>query len=142
MCNAPVLAMSDFIQTFHVETDASDTGIGAVLGQNGRPIAFIIKALSPKQQTLSAYEKEMLAITFAVRKWALYLVGRHFIIKIDHQSLKYLLENKIATLAQQDWLTKMMGFDYEVRYRKGITNKAADALSRKPHDIDTGVTKQ
>ncbi|KAJ7961036.1 Ty3/gypsy retrotransposon protein [Quillaja saponaria] len=53
MCQAPVLAMPDFTQTFYVETDASDTGIGAILGQNGRPIAFISKALSPKHQALS-----------------------------------------------------------------------------------------
>ncbi|KAJ7970165.1 Ty3/gypsy retrotransposon protein [Quillaja saponaria] len=54
--------------------------------------------------------------------------------KTDHQSLKYLLENKISTPTQQDWLIKMMGFDYEVRYRKGSANKAVDALSRKSHD--------
>ena len=60
------------------------------------------------------------------------MIGRHFKIRTNHQSLKFLLDQKTHTPAQQQWILKMMGFDYEVCYRKGITNRAANALSRRP----------
>ena len=74
----------------------------------------------------------MLAILVAVKKWSSYLIGRHFKIKTEHHSLKFLLDQKTTTPAQQPWVLKMMGFDYEVLYRKGTSNGAADALSRRP----------
>ncbi|XP_071913952.1 uncharacterized protein [Coffea arabica] len=97
MTSPPVLTLPDFSQEFVVETDASNSGIGAVLLQHGRPLAFFSKALAPKHQGLSVYEKEMLAIVNAIQKWRPYLLGGHFIIKTDHQSLKYLMEQKIST---------------------------------------------
>ncbi|GMI66113.1 hypothetical protein HRI_000280600 [Hibiscus trionum] len=74
----------------------------------------------------------MLAVLMAVKKWAPYLVGRHFKIKTDHQSLRFLTANQAITPAQQKWVTKMMGFDYEASYRGGVHNTVEDALSRKP----------
>ena len=96
---APVLALPNFTLQFVIETDASGIGIGAVLMQKGHPLAFINKALSVAHQGLSAYDKEMMAILFAVKKWHYFLVGRHFIIKTDHQPLKYMLEQKVTTLS-------------------------------------------
>ena len=79
---------------------------------------------------LSIYEKELLALVTAVTKWRHYLEGHHFIIHTDHQSLKYLLEQRITTPLQQKWLTKLLGLSYEIHYKKGKDNVAADALSR------------
>ncbi|KAJ7971126.1 Ty3/gypsy retrotransposon protein [Quillaja saponaria] len=90
MTEAPVLGMPDFTTMFIIETDVCATGIRVVLMQTRNPIAFISKALALKHQALSTYEKEMLAIIFAIRKWSCYLVGRHFQIRTDHQSLRYL----------------------------------------------------
>ena len=132
MVTAPVLAMPNFNTLFVVESDASKEGIGAVLSQGGRPIAYFSKGLSPKHQVLSVYEKEMMAILAAVKKWNAYLMGRHFQIKTDHYSLKFLLDQQATTPAQQTWIIKMMGYDYKVVFRKGVTNTVADALSRKP----------
>lgn len=84
MSSPPILALPDFTMDFTVEMDASDKGIGAVLIQGKRPIAFFSKALAPLHQAFSVYEKEMLAIVAAVQKWRAYLVGRHFIIRTDH----------------------------------------------------------
>ncbi|GMI64094.1 hypothetical protein HRI_000078700 [Hibiscus trionum] len=74
----------------------------------------------------------MLAVLLAVKKWSAYLLGRHFRIKTDHQSLRFLTNQQAITPSQQKWVVKMMGFDYEVCYRKGIHNKVADVLSRNP----------
>ena len=84
MTAAPVLTLPDFSKDF-VETNASGSGIGVVLMQHGHPIAFISKALSDKHQALSAYDKEMFAILFDVKKWHYYLVSRHFTIWTDYQ---------------------------------------------------------
>ena len=130
MISPPVLALPDFSQPFIVETDASGIGIGAVLMQNGHPLAYISKALSFKHQGLSVYEKELLVIVHAVTKWHPYLYGRHFTIKTDHHSLKYLLQQRISFPGQHSWLTKLMGYDYDICYKKGKENVAADALSR------------
>ena len=87
MVSAPVLVLPDFTQPFVVEAYASSHGIGAVLSQGGRPVAYFSKALSSQHQTLSVYEKEMMVVLVAVKKWNSYLLGQHFKIKTDHQSL-------------------------------------------------------
>ena len=130
MISSPVLALPDYSQEFVIETDASNTGIGAVLMQGGHPLAYISKALSLRHQGLSVYEKELLAIVYAVKKWHHYLHGRHFVIRTDHHSLKYLLQQRITFPGQHTWLTKLMGYDYEINYKKGRENVVADALSR------------
>lgn len=105
-------------------------GIGAVLMQEGHPLAYISRQLKGKQLHLSIYEKELLAVIFAVRKWRHYLLPNHFVIKTDQRSLKYLLEQRLNTPIQQQWLPKLLEFDYEIQYRQGKENLAADALSR------------
>ncbi|GKD40675.1 retrotransposon-related protein [Tanacetum coccineum] len=130
MVSAPVLQMPDFEDVFVVETDASGLGIRAMLQQNGHPIAFTSKTLSPKHQSLSTYEKELLAVIQALDKWRGYLLDRHFIIKTDYFRLKYLMDQRFTTPAQVKWLPKLMGFDYEISYKKGSENVAVDALSR------------
>ena len=130
MTTTPVLALCDFNLPFEIETDTSSTGIGAVLQQNKHPIAFVSKKLGPKWATLVVYEKELLAIVFAVQKWEQYLMGRTFMIKTDQKSLKHLLDQKISTPFQQLWLSKLTGFDFEVHYKSGVDNLVAKALSR------------
>jgi hypothetical protein len=109
MTSALVLALPDFNKPFIVETDASMIGVGAVLMQERHPITFISKSLGPKQQNMSVYEIEMFAILHAVTKWKHYLWGRHFHIRTNHISLKYLLHQKLTTLAQHLWLVKLLG---------------------------------
>lgn len=99
--------------------------------QEGHPIAFWSKGLSGKYLTFFTYEKELMAVVLAVLKWRHYLLGRHFIIKTDHQSLKYLLEQRVATPFQQKWIAKLLGYDHEITYKHGTENKVADALSRR-----------
>lgn len=95
LCSAPVLALPDFSQPFHIDTDASGTGVGAVLHQNGHPLAFISKPLFPRNQGLTLYEKEYLALLMAVDQWRHYLLQAEFVIHTDHQSLTHLNEQRL-----------------------------------------------
>lgn len=130
LCAAPVLALPDFRRPFVVETDASATGIGVVLIQNGHPLAYLSKALGPRSQGLSTYEKEYLAILAAVDHWKHYLQHAEFHILTDHQSLAQLNEQRLHTVWQQKVFTRLLGLNYKIIYKKGCDNKAADALSR------------
>ncbi|CAA0831231.1 Uncharacterized mitochondrial protein AtMg00860 [Striga hermonthica] len=130
MTPALVLALPNFDQPFIVETDASGVGIGAVLMQGGRPISFLSNALCPKNQALSIYKREFLAVLQVVQKWRHYLQGHMFTIRTDQQALKYLMEQKVASSWQQKGIIKLLGLDYDIQYRKEKENKAADALSR------------
>jgi len=125
------LAMPNFNDSFTIETDASDEGIGVVLSQQGKPVAFMSRALGVTKLSWSIYAKEMLAIIEAIRLWRLYLLGKKFFIQTDHCSLKYLLEQRIVTPEQQKWVAKLLGYDYEILYRPGRENSTANALSRK-----------
>lgn len=134
--STPILALPDYTKEFIVKTDASADDIGAILTQEGRPIAFHSKGLSSKNKALSVYERELLALVSSVQKWRPYLLGRHFTIKTDHHSLKYLLEKRITTPSQQKWLVKLLGYDYTISYKKGKENTVADALSRREDSVE------
>lgn len=131
LCSSPVLALPNFDAPFAIETDASGMGVGAVLLQNGHPLAFISKALGPKLQGLSTYEKEYLAILLAVQQWRSYLQHNEFTIYTDQKSLLQLTEQRLHTHWQQKVFTKLLGLQYKVVYKKGAENRVADALSRK-----------
>jgi hypothetical protein len=129
LITAPVLALPDFSKNFTIETDASDKGIGAVLMQNGHPIAYLSKALGIKTQAMSTYEKECMAILLVVNKWKPYLQHKEFTILTDHRSLTHLEEQKL-TSGLQHKVIKLLGLQYRIQYKKGNDNGAADALSR------------
>ena len=92
----PILALPNFSKPFTIECNASSIGLGAVLMQDNKPIAFHNQALKGKYQHFSTYEIELLAFETAVKRWRPYLVGKPFIVKTDHQSLEFLLEQRIA----------------------------------------------
>jgi hypothetical protein len=100
LVSAPVLALPDFNKTFVVETDASNKGIGAVLQQEGHPIAYVSRASGLKSQGLSTYEKESLAILMAVDHWRTYLQPTEFIIQTDQKSLIHLDDQRLNSYRQ------------------------------------------
>jgi hypothetical protein len=140
LITAPVLALPSFTEQFVIETYACDVGIGAVLSQSGHPLAYVSRALGPRNRGLSVYEKEYLAILLAVQQWRPYLQIGEFLIRTDHKSLSHLTDQRLHTDWQQKVLTKLMGLQYKILYKKGILNAAADALSRKPPDSSQLMT--
>ena len=137
---APVLALPNFTIPFVVETDASGSGVGAVLSQKGHPIAFYSKAFCPKLRASSTYIRELAAITMAVKKWRHYLLGHPFVILTDHQSLRDLMTQAVQTPEQHRYLVRLLGFEYSIQYRPGRENGVADALSRvTTEDTDASI---
>lgn len=136
MTQTPVLWLPDFSKVFVVEKDASAVGIGAVLSQEGHPLAYFSKKLPSKLILSSAYVRELYAVSQAVQKWRHYLLGRKFVIKTDHKSLKELMSQVIQTPEQQFYISKLMGFHYEIVYRPGRSNQVTDALSRQEEMVD------
>ncbi|PRQ22490.1 putative nucleotidyltransferase, Ribonuclease H [Rosa chinensis] len=132
--SAPVLALPDFTKPFVVETDASGSGIGAVLTQEKHPVAFLSKSLSPNHQAMSTYDREMFAVMYAIDKWRPYLLGNSFKILTDHQTLKHLMDQRISTPAQHKWIAKLLGYNYTIEYKAGNTNTVPDILSRR-HEL-------
>lgn len=122
LMSAPILALPNFSKVSIIETDASDKGVGAVLQQNGHPIAYISKALGPKNQALSTYEKESLAILMEVAHWRSYLQHAEFIIQTYQKSLVHLDDQRLTTPWQHKALIKLMGLQYKLCYRKGTDN--------------------
>jgi hypothetical protein len=92
MSMCPVLDLPDFSLPFTLDCDASGEGIGAILMQNRHPLAYESQKVRGPKLLYSIYEKEMLAIMHTLAKFQQYLVGARFVVKSDHNSLKYLLE--------------------------------------------------
>jgi hypothetical protein len=136
LAEAPVLKIPDPSKPFRVTTDASDFAVGAVLEQEGatgwHPVAYHSKALNDAQKKWPAYDKELLAIMEATEKWRPYLADAHFDVFTDHMPLKYLHTKDKLPHRHANYLDWLSRFDFEVHYKPGRANTAADALSRNP----------
>jgi hypothetical protein len=130
MSTAPVLGLPNFNEPFIIETDASGSGMRAVLIQQQHPICYYSKEFCPRLLQASTYVRELCAITSAVKKWRTYLLGTSFTIHTDQRSLRELMTQVIQTPEQQFYLAKLLGYSYEIVYKPWAQNKVADALSR------------
>ena len=132
-----MLQYPDWSRTFHVHTDASKLGVGAVLMQEDnqrqlRPLQYASQALSPTQQCWDTREQELYAVKWAVEQWRPYLLGRKLIVETDHANLKWLcsIAPQKAKLAR--WASLLAEYDFELRHRPGNINAVPDALARYP----------
>ena len=129
--NAPVLALPDFEKTFTVKADASGLGIGAVLLQDDRPLAYFSRKLSNAEANYSVGEQELLALHDALLHWRCYLEGPEVVLVTDHCPLRYLKTQPMLSRRQARWVEFFSRFHYTIMYRPGRTN-VADPLSRYP----------
>ena len=132
MINCHIIALPYFSKPFVLECDASGEGIGAVLKQGQHPIDFESRKIKPHENIYYIYDKEMLSITHSLSRSKQYLVGRKFVIKTYHNSLRHFLTQKELNDGKQKWVSKLQYFSFDIEYKKGKLNVVADALSRKP----------
>jgi hypothetical protein len=144
LTKAPVLKLPDLSQPFQVITDASDYALGAILIQNGHPIAFESKQMNQAEKNYHTTDKELLAIVHALKIWRCYLEGSTFEVFTDHNPLTHLQTQPILSRRQTRWSEFLSNFQFKVDYKPGVDNPS-DALSRlKPtetHVCVLGATK-
>ncbi|KAK1648950.1 hypothetical protein QYE76_066755 [Lolium multiflorum] len=131
LTEAPLLALPDFAKTFEIECDASGLGIGGVLMQNGKPVAYYSEKLDGARLNYPIYDKELYALVRVLEVWQHYLWPKEFIIHSDHESLKYLKSQHTLNKRHAKWVEFIESFPYVIKYKKGKDNVVADALSRK-----------
>jgi hypothetical protein len=116
LTTAPILQLPDFDRDFVVECDASSMGLGVVLHQGDGLVAFLNRQLASWHTKLTTYEQELIGLVHAVRHWRSYLWGGPFLIKTDHFSLKFLLDQCLVIIPQHQWANKLIGFDFRIEF--------------------------
>ena len=134
LMNAPILAFPQLDVPFILDTDASDSGLGAVLSQvqdgKERVIAYAARALSKAERNYSTTRKELLALVWGTEHFETYLYGRQFLARTDHSALQWLKNFKSPRGQVARWLERLSDFDFEVEHRPGQSHGNADGLSR------------
>ncbi|GBG80029.1 hypothetical protein CBR_g30398 [Chara braunii] len=132
----PVLRIADPNLTFVVTTDASQFGIGAVLQQDDgdglRPLEYYSKRMPSHKVASSTYMRELYALREALTHWKHYLLGRHFKVYSDHQTLQWIKTQTDLSPTLTRWLPNIDVFNFELKHKKGCYNRVDDALSRHP----------
>ncbi|KAI2645462.1 Retrovirus-related Pol polyprotein from transposon 17.6 [Labeo rohita] len=134
LTSSPVLRAPNFSCPFLLQTDASDTGLGAVLSQiqegEEHPVIYVSRKLTPAERNYATVEKEALAIKWAVLELRYYLLGRKFTLVTDHALLQWMARAKDTNARVTLWFLMLQDFYFEVRHHAGATNANADGLSR------------
>ncbi|GJW40588.1 putative reverse transcriptase domain-containing protein [Tanacetum coccineum] len=131
LCNAPVLALPDGPEDFVVYCDASGLGLGCVLMQRGKVIAYASRQLKIHEKNYTTYYLELGEVVFALKIWRHYLYGTKSVIYTDHKSLRHIFSQKELNMRQRRWIELFSDYDCEIRYHSGKENVVVDALSRK-----------
>jgi hypothetical protein len=132
LTTAPVLAQPDIEKPFDVYCDASGSGLGCVLMQEGRVVAYASRQLRQHEEHYPTHNLELAVVVHALKIWRHYLLGNICHIYTDHKSLKYIFTQTELNMRQRRWLELIKDYELEIHYHPGKANVVADALSRKP----------
>ncbi|GJS71735.1 hypothetical protein Tco_0704576 [Tanacetum coccineum] len=131
LCSALILALPEGSENFVVYCDASHKGLGAVLMQREKVIAYASRQLKVHEKNYTTHDLELGAVVFALKMWRHYLYGTKYVVFTDHKSLQHILDQKELNMRQRRWLELLSDYDCEIRYHPGKANVVADVLSRK-----------
>ncbi|GJZ02477.1 reverse transcriptase domain-containing protein [Tanacetum coccineum] len=131
LCNAPILSLPDGVEDFVVYCDASNQGLGCVLMQRDKVIAYASRQLKIHEKNYTTHDLELGAVVFALKIWRHYLYGTKSVIYTDHKSLQHIFDQKELNMRQRRWLELFSDYECEIKYHPGKANVVADALSRK-----------
>ncbi|GJS82505.1 putative reverse transcriptase domain-containing protein [Tanacetum coccineum] len=132
--SAPILALPEGSEDFVVYYDASHKGLGAVLMQREKVIAYASRQLKIHEKNYTTHDLELGSVVFALKIWRHYLYGTRCTVFTDHKSLQHILDQKELNMRQRRWLELLSDYDCDIRYHSGKANVVADALSRKERD--------
>ncbi|GKC70561.1 putative reverse transcriptase domain-containing protein, partial [Tanacetum coccineum] len=131
LCDAPILTLPDGVEDFVVHCDASNQGLGYVLMQRGKVIAYASRQLKIHEKNYTTHDLELGAVVFALKTWRHYLYGTKCVIYTDHKSLQCIFEQKELNMRQRRWIELFSNYECEIHYHPSKVNVVADALSRK-----------
>ncbi|GJZ18673.1 putative reverse transcriptase domain-containing protein [Tanacetum coccineum] len=131
LCNAPILALLDGPEGFLVYCDASGLGLGCVLMQRGKVIAYTSRQLKIHEKNYTTHDLELGAVVFALKIWRHYLYGTKSVIYTDHESLQYIFNQKELNMCQRHWIELFSNYNCEIRYHPGKANVVADASKKR-----------
>ncbi|GJR23550.1 putative reverse transcriptase domain-containing protein [Tanacetum coccineum] len=129
--SAPILALPEGSEDFVVYCDASHKGLGDVLMQREKVIAYASRQLKIHEKNYTTHDLELGSVVFALKIWRHYLYGTKCTMFTDHKSLQHILDQKELNMRQRCWLELLSDYDCDIRYHLGKENVVADALSRK-----------
>ncbi|GJV93664.1 putative reverse transcriptase domain-containing protein [Tanacetum coccineum] len=130
LTTAPILILPDFSKVFELHTDASKVAIGGVLSQGGRPVAYFSEKLTGPKSRYTTYDLEFYAVVQAVKHWRHYLFHKEFVLFTDHDSLRHIRTQDKVSHKHGRCLAFLDKFTFVVKHKTGVSNRAADALSR------------
>jgi hypothetical protein len=128
--------MPDITKSFDVYCDASKLGLGSVLMQDGKVIAYLSRQLCPHELNYPTHDLELAAVIHALKTWRHYLMGNRCEIYTDHKSLKYIFSQKELNMRQMRWIELIKDYDLGIHYHPDKANVVADALSREPCSLN------
>src|ERR1044071_8924493 len=131
LSSSPVLTLPEGSDDFVVYTDASHQGLGCVLMQRGKVIAYASRQLKIHEKNYTTHDLELCAVVFALKIWRYYLYGTKCVVFTDHKSLQHIFNQKDLNMRKQRWVELLNDYDCEICYHPGKANVVADALSRK-----------
>ncbi|GKC29699.1 putative reverse transcriptase domain-containing protein, partial [Tanacetum coccineum] len=129
--SAPILALPEGSKNFVVYYDASHKGLGVILMQKDKVIAYASRQLKIHEKNYMTHDLELRAVVFALKIWRHYLYGTKCFMFTDHKSIQHILDQKELNMRQCRWLKLLSDYDCEIRYHPGKANVVADALTRK-----------